>query len=347
MTESEASQQEQHSRPQRRSCFFILGHSLKLYIRHWKAFTLTLLWPVGQILLGMYASQILTLLFTQWAQPFFATFPVPVLSGVLLIALGSVFLILRGTWQYLVYWASLSINAWEAEEDRPIDFKGAYQSIVQTKKLSYSVLVATYFSLPLLVLIPVFIMSAVGALLGQQMLELLFIVGMLQSFVLSLGWILSLILFSFVFQVAAFEKGIPVNPGPTFMLSAKLVLKRFWETLGLQLIVFLTTNFLIPQPIVLLANLTQLSKPLDWLHHWLIRQLLTGNSQDLVGQPSLIENLLQNNEHLAQLLAQTLTAFTIGGTLTLLLLPFGTIVFTLLYKDILRCDRSKKTLLSI
>lgn len=274
--------------------------------------------------------------------------PAPLaLGGMVLIAALSITLIVRGTWQYLVYWASFCLNAWQAEEGQPIQIREAYQSIIQNKKRPYAILVGTYFALPLVALLPVLIMLVMGIFLGNQMQELLLIVGMLQSLVLSLAWLFSLILFSFVFQVAAFEKGIPASPGPTFMLSSKLALKRFWETLSLQLIVFLTANCLIPQPVVFIANLTRISAPLDWLHLWLIRETIGANAEEIALQSPLLGQMVNPHSQLVQEVAKALSAVAIGSTITLLLLPLGTLVFTLLYKDILRCDRSKNTLLGI
>lgn len=347
MTIPETSQPEPDKRPQRQGVYQILGRSLKLYARHWKPLTLTLLWPLGQVWLGIYASQILPLFFMRWMAPHFAYFPVPILGGILLITLLCVALMLRGTWQYLVYWASLCLNAWQVEEGQPINTRAAYLSMVQDKKLPYSVLIGTYFTLPLIVFLPFLVMLTLSLMLGQPLQELLLLVGILQSAVLSLVWLFSLILFSFTFQVAAFENGIPVHPGPTFRLSAKLALKRFWDTLVLQLIVFLITNCLIPQPIVLLASLTRISQPLDWLHLWILQETLGHSAQDLLTTSPLLAALLNPNGALFPELARALTAISIGSVVTMLLLPFGTLVFTLLYKNILRYDRSKKTILGI
>lgn len=345
MTEAGTARPESHKPPQRRSCRAILGRSLTLYGRHWRRFTSALLWPVAQIMLGAYASQILPLFFLTIAAPYTFGFPWLVLGVVLVIAFLSMLLMLRGTWQYLVYWASLSENAWEAEEEQFIDFRMAYEGLLLQKRTAYTVLLCAYFGLPFIAVLPLLVLAPLGALLGQSMLELLLLLGVLQSLSLALIWVFSLILFSFVFQIAAFENGLPVNPGHVFTLSVKLVLKRFWSTVCLQIAVFLTANFLIPQPLVWLARITHISAPLDWLHGWLLRETLRGNESIWQNLPFL--GGLMTDEQLTQLFIHALTDMTLATTITLLLLPFGTFVFTLLYKDILRCDRSKKTLLGV
>lgn len=343
MTEAGTVRQESHKPPQRRTFLAILGRSLMLYGRHWQRFTSVLLWPVAQILLGIYASQVLPLLFLNIAIPYASGFPWFLIGGVLILALLSMLLMLRGTWQYLIYWASLCENAWEAEEERFIDFRMAYEGLLLQKRTAYTVLLCAYFGLPFIALLPLLVLAPLGGLLGQSMLELLLVLGVLQSMILTVVWFFSLILFSFVFQIAAFENGLPVNPGHVFMLSAKLVLKRFWSTLFLQITVFLTTNLLIPHPLIWLARMTHLSAPLDWLHGWLLRETLRGDESVLQSLPFI--GGLMTDEQLSGVLIHSLTDMTLVSTVTLLLLPFGTFVFTLLYKDILRCDRSKKTFL--
>jgi hypothetical protein len=348
MTSSEARadkpETSQHGPPQSRSAGAILGQSLKLYARQWKAFTGVLIWPIGQMILGVYGSQIINLWLLEQNQALAMRFPWAAIGLIIVVTLLCTGLILRGGWQFMLYWASLCLNAWEAENGQPLDFKKAYLSLAREKKGPYAILACTYFSLPILTFLPVIFLSLLGAFLGPNMLELLMLAGLVQSLLLGGLWVVSLIPLTFIFQIAAFENGLPTNPAHTFLLSCKLVLKQFWRTTSLQITVFLLTNILIPQPLVWLFRLFRLSAPLDQLHGWLIEQLMLG----LDGEPAfknlhLWENLLGEGFSWVQFLSQTLTDLGLSCTLTLLLLPVGTLAFTLLYKDILKCDRSKKT----
>ncbi len=333
-----------HRPPQGRSPGALLGHALSLYARHWKAFTGVLIGPVAQMVVGVYGSQIINLWLLDQNQALAMRYPWVAIGLTIVVTLLCTGLILRGGWQYMLYWASLCLNAWEAENGQPLDFKKAYQSLSNTKKAPYAILACTYFSLPALALLPFIVLSLLGASLGPNMLELLMIAGVLQSLLLGALWVASLIPLTFTFQIAAFENGLPFNPIHTFLLSSKFVLKQFWKTTCLQITVFLLTNILIPQALVWLFRLLKLSTPLDQLHSWLIQQLVTGMEGEMsFNSLPLWKSLLGEDFSWIRLLSQTLTDLGLSCTLTLLLLPLGTLVFTLLYKDILKCDRSKKT----
>ncbi len=339
-----------HKRPQPQSTTQLLSQGTRLYLKHWQPFTKVLLWPILQIYLGIYVSQVLTLALIDWmnacCQPFVSeNWWVP-LTAILLVLLASVSLIFRGSWQYLIYWASLCINTWEAMEGQFVDFQTAFNQFIWQKQTAYTMLIFTYFALPLVTLLPAILLGLLGLLIGPQMLELLLLVGIVQSTLLMVCWLISLVGLSFVFQISAFEKGIPIDPRHTFLYSVKLVLKRFGTTVKLQLLVYLLTNLIIPFPLVLVCRLLHLSQPLDALHLWILQKTLSG-TPDLWQQIPFVDFLPVPVTQLNSLLAQGLTDMALGILITLLLLPFGTILFTLLYKDILKCDRSKKTILGI
>ncbi|WP_303673836.1 hypothetical protein [Vampirovibrio chlorellavorus] len=333
-----------HRPPQGRSPGAILAHALSLYAKHWKAFTCALIGPVTQMVAGAYGSQGINLWLLDQNQVLAMRYPWTAIGLSIVITLLCTGLMLRGGWQYVLAWASLCLNAWEAENGQPLDFKKAYQSLSAAKKAPYAILACTYFSLPALAFLPFIFLALLGVFLGPSMLELLIIAGILQSLLLGALWVASLIPLTFTFQIAAFENGLPANPVHTFLLSSKFVLKQFWKTTCLQITVFLLTNILIPQPLIWLFRLFQLSAPLDQLHRWLIQQLMAGmgTEGDFNSLP-LWKSLLGEDFSWVQRLSQTLTDLSLSCTLTLLLLPLGTLVFTLLYKDILKCDRSKKT----
>jgi hypothetical protein len=332
--------------PQRQNFLAILWRSLRLYGKHLKAWTGVLIWPVAQIFLGVYISLNLCLMVMDIPPPFLAKFSGLILGGLVLMMGFSASLLMRGAWQYMIYWASLCINAWEAEQDAPLDFKGAYQKLLQNKKMAYGILTATYFSLPLITLMPILVVSLLGVMWGQGALDIFLLAGFLLSLFLILIWLFSLIALSFIFQIAAFENGIPINPIPVFAHSLKLTLKRFGSVFLLQILTALITNCLIPQPLVWLARITHLSAPLDGLHQKLIQSMISGNEALWRESPWLADTLFSNPTVL-QLFAQVLSDLCLASLITMMLLPLGTLIFTFLYKDILKCDRSKKTRIGI
>lgn len=349
MTNSEIQASEPHRGPQRQTSLQILSRALTLYKQHWRPFTRVLLAPVVEIFIGLYASLALSQGFINWltacCQTLIADNLWLAIGSVLLIVLACLSLTVRGTWRYLIYWATLCENAWEADQGEYIDFERAREQFLLHKQTAYSILATTYFSLPIIALIPILLMTALGLFLGENLLQLLMVAGGLQSLILLTCWGFSLILLSFVFQVAAFEKGIPLNPSPTFILSVKLALKRFSTTMCLQAAVFLLTNVLAPLPIIWLGRLTTISTLLDWLHLQLFGEAIR-QCQTIMGGVPLLSDVVQGPGFVTAMV-QASTDLTLSFLITLLLLPFGTFAFTLLYKDILKCDRSKKTFLGI
>lgn len=302
-----------------------------------------MLWPVAQIFIGVYSSQMLCLLVMDINPILLFKFSWLILGGLVVMMGLSAALTIRGAWQYMVYWASLCLNAWEADQGTPPDFKKAYQSMVQNKKMGYGTLTSIYFGLPLITIMPILLFSLLGSLVGPAAMEVLFWAGLLQSLILMVVWLFSLIPLSFIFQIGAFENGIPINPIPVFGLSLKLTLKRFGSVFILQVITFLITNCLIPQPLVWLARFTHLNAPLDWLHMKLIQSMISGK-EALSHESPWLGDILLSDPAVIQFIAQTLSDICLASLITMLLLPLGTLIFTILYKDILKCDWSKKTL---
>ncbi len=328
------------------SLWAILKQTLRYYRRHGPAFTRVLLLPVAQLTLSAYGcvalvNWLVDYLITQ--QPDFVEHNKPlVLACIGLICLAALFGVIRGGWQYVVYWASLNRNTLEAIEHRPIDFRAAYQHVAEGQQRPYQSLLLAYCALPLAACLPVLLAPALGGLLSNANAlagPALLLGAILFSGLLFIIWLVAAVFLSFVFQLAALEP-LPANPVIPCLRSAQLVRQRFGATLGLQAILLIATNYLLNLPLALLLRALRLSLPLDALHRWIVASTLEGahiNARNgLQAQAlSLVES------HLPEL-AASVTDSVLMLLITALLLPLGTFAFTLLYRDILNCPQNHR-----
>jgi hypothetical protein len=324
-----------------KSLWTILGETLYYYRQHGVFFTQVLLLPIFQITLAFYVCILLTnwlVNFLVQNHPVFVQkHPILVITTLLLIGLIGIFWVIRGGWHYLVYWTALNINACEAIEHKPINFKDAYQTIANQKKQAYKMLVIAYGLLPLLACLPICLTALLGILMGGSPFESLVPFSLLFSGLLSgtllILWLVATLFLSFIFQIAAFEP-ISRNPIPNYLRSSQWVLQRFGTTLGIQVILLISTNYLLNLPIVLLFRVLRFSQPLDWIHQWLLQTMLEG-SHASNSIPMMLQSYLPD-------LAKTTTDSVLMLLITALLLPLGTFAFTLLYRDITQSQNTQK-----
>lgn len=313
----------------------ILKETIRLYKRAGLNFTRVLLPPVGLMALTFYGfTLLLTLINNQIIHHprLVQAHPLEFILLSLLLALVAIVLVLKGGWQYLVYWASLNRNAQEAIENRSPDFRGAYHHIAKEQGWPYKTLVAMYCALPLLACLPVLLAPILGGFAGaehQWAAPVFMLGGIVFSGLLLLLWLLAAVFFTFIFQITAFE-GLSASPARAFLQSARLTLQRFGTTLALQVILLISTNYLLNYPMALLLRVLRLSQPLDQLHQWILMSYLDGLEPTTPLQEQAM-SLLQG--HLPDL-AAGLTDSLLMVLITALLLPLGTFAFTLLYRDI-------------
>lgn len=333
----------------RLSLWRILQQTLAYYRQHGAAFTRVLLLPVAQMALASYGCVALVNGLVDYAitqqTDLVQNHLWLVLTLIGLICLMALFFVIRGGWQYVVYWASLNRNALEAIEQKPIDFKAAYQAVSQQQKRPYQLLLAIYCALPLGASLPVLLTPLlIGLFSGMSELAgpLLLLVSCLLSGLLLSIWLVAAVFMSFIFQIAGLEP-LPGSPAATLLYSARLTLQRFWATLGLQVILLIVTNYLLNLPLALLLRLLHLSQPLDALNQWLIQSTLEG--AHISAKTDMQAQLLSLADSHVPELAASVTDAILMLLITALLLPLGTFAFTLLYRDILAHFKTDKTAL--
>jgi hypothetical protein len=323
----------------------VMRRTLAMARSHGAAFMRVLLLPVGKVLLGFYGSLAGSLFISQWAtQPerllFFQQYSVLFIALLLVILLLGLGLCFQGFWEYLIYSVSLCRNVREVSEthseNRPPDFKTAYLEIDRHRKA----LLARWAGI-VLVLLPLFpLLPAVGlplltALIPQLpigVMALSVLAGLLLGGLLGLVWLVMQILLTYGLQALALTEA-PSNVMTLAQDSMRLTRQRPWLTLGLQVVLFLCTNYLFTVPLVALLRFARLLAPLDDLHGWLSGILLADGMEQMthLDLGALGAPLLAQLESLRPSLVSGLTDAAVGGSITLLLLPLGTMAFTLVY----------------
>lgn len=314
-------------------------HTLLLYKKHGISMTRVLVWPTLQIMLGAYGCLALSYVFINAAATTYRAIFVEQYLWLTFVILALIFVLtmgpfFRGFWQYLIYMASLNLNVAEALENRPIDCKAAYQAITSEKEKPYFAMLLAYFvafvagSVPFMLIAPLVAIAKVMGAFPEWLGNIAYLLLLLPALAV---WIL----LTFTFQIVAFK---PVSKNPLHILkrSVTLVWTRPIATTGFQILLLALTSTLIPLPIAWFLRLTRLSTPLDWFHTWMLRLVLEGtapandawstipNYMELYGQ---IEGQIGD-------IAKYLTESCIVSLVMGLLLPLGTIAFSLLYRDL-------------
>ncbi len=330
-----------------RSVGRILKESFQRYFRQFGPFTRPLVLPVLYKLVGgilavlgpfLFVDLFMTSLDTEeyrhlglWY--FQQSFPVRTLLMALVVVPG-IFLFTRGFWLYLVYMASLNINAVEALAGQTPDFRAAYAHI---RPLPYTRLLLLLLSiwLPSLMLylltfaLPGIIPVPAGALLIMG-------ICLLGSILAALAAVLLSVYLSVSFQVFALE-GQDRAPS-VLKRSILLVWRNFWRTLLLLLVMGIVTTVALPFLVNLVLDLTRLSDVLVIPARYFVDQLLAylapgelGALFNTGGAYAILYPVLVAE---SAALARDLLHSIIATVITLLVLPLGTFASTLLYLDL-------------
>ncbi len=316
------------------------------------SFTWALVPAVAQLLVGIYIAMMGSLWFETWmasaAQVDYAmTHPSLVVIAILLIGGGGLFLFFRGSWQYLVHWVSLCRNVQEFVDGETPDFRAAYADWFGPDAGQNKVLLAEWLvlwcCLPALPLLPLVGLPLLGALLAVPpgVSIALMIVGFLAGGLFGLVWLGLQFLLTYGFQVVALE-GQGESLWPLLWRSGRLAVRHPWLTLLFQVVLFVSTNFVLVVPVVKLLRVIRVLAPLDAVHQWLAG-VLAGNASELLQNAGVLQQVTTPLKllHVDLLtVGPSITDSVVGLTITLLLLPLGTLVFTLTYLEMCRAEQS-------
>jgi hypothetical protein len=329
----------------------ILEQTARQYFRHASILTRPLLLPLLKIILGGYSCLALNYLFINtlsapehfsWAAQNLGL----IFSGMLMITVATLWFFVAGFWELLVYFVSLNRNAMEIFCKQPAQTDLAYKTVVKSNAGAYQILLLAYVLIPLLLFI--LLSSASWGLLASQsggdiLATVASMAGVLALQLVGLiAWLAIGVLFTFVFQIAAFEK-LPLNPLPVMLRSCQLVFARWPAILALHITLALLTTVIAPWTATTLLRLSRLVWPLDQFHLWLGRLIVQGaepvdaTSSLIPGYDQLFQNITQQLPAIAASCSDILISFVV----TTLLLPLGALAFTRLYWDI-QLQREKK-----
>ncbi len=303
----------------------ILKRSFMLYKQSGFAFTRVLILPVLQILAGIYGALALNFWYTHVMLENYGTLIGEHiwqwLGGLAVILTAALLLFKKGFLETTLLVASLNRNVLEVLQGKPPDFKTAYHNFAKTRWRAYTLLLSAYMLLLVPVILPLVLALPLAASAGDFASVVLFM-GLLGTLVLGCLWLVSCVLLTFIFQIAAFEP-LPLNPWPTFMQSARLVWRAPFRTLFLQVILLVLTSYILPWPVIMLLRLAHATVPLDMWHTWMLTTFMDNATLDV----SMLDLLESNLPAVAALFTDSL----VGMVVTMLLLPLGTFAFTLLY----------------
>lgn len=316
-------------KPQVRSLWAILQDATGLYVKHWLPFTTILVKSVGFLTIGSFISLlgpiwVINLLEKQAS----LVNPVVLILTMAIPLVPGTYLFLQGFWEYLVYTVSLNLNTVEAENRQPFDFSGAYQSILR-KSGAYGNL--------LLALAAIWTPSVVCFFLPQWVMPslLMTLAGFILGGILSLAAAIFSIYFSLSLQVLAFEP-VSLNPMPILKRSYHLVEGSFGRVLVLVVGIGVLMNFLLPLLVTSVFALTHLT---DVLAPLLIQNLMSEvfanvKLSALFGEGGMFT---MADEYMASHLpamSRSMFDVILSNLVTFFVLPYGTMVFTLLYSDL-------------
>lgn len=329
----------------------VLRETFALYRRHGVAFTVVLLPSLFSVLLGAYGGLLLSDGLIQMStnselrlQPYYGLLMILLLG---LIGFGTIFCVLQGSWKYLIYCASLNINAVEVSQGKPPDFRRAYHEIAVSRSVRFQRLMTVYCALPLLFPFMLFIpYGAIHTLIVssgiapqvQSLLVLLFgILGFVWIILFGILGFALMMLSSFILQIVAIEPTASVYS--VFKRSARLVLNQFWSVTGLQLLLGLMNSYFLPAPVIFVLRKLQLLSFADRTHQWLIQKALevyTGPIKGFLADNvwfTVVQDYLPNT-------ASSATDMVIAYFIAALLLPLGTFAFTLFYLNGIKSENS-------
>ena len=331
---------------QKQSIVDIFMASTRLYAKHGWPLTRPLVLPMLYQLFGIYGSIAGSYYLLDY-------FEARILAGdtqaftllwvtVLPWTLFTVGVFCMGFWQYIVYFASLNINCAELVQEKTPDFKAAYKAI-EAKTWPY-VLILKLLILVQIAWFFVFFGSFALALYVKTppINVIICLTGMGVSMVLALAGVILSVYFSMSFQVLAFEE-VPLNPITTAQKSFSYIWKNFWRTVLLLLIMLALTAFIAPTLFTVIARPLYLLYPVDVFHQWFVGMVIEGMQPSLDFSVDVPLGPFSKTIHLGRFFTEQVPSLAamcsdslVGLLITALMLPWGTMAYTLLYGD-LRC----------
>jgi len=299
-----------------------------------------LITPLLMQFVGFYGSVLFSFCLMDWAVGSGSQGNLAVAMGfslvVFVVGLLGLGLFMKGFWEFLVLFVTLNTVA-EAHLDRSAVKTALIQAREQLKPQKGA------YSIYLFIVMLVQIIVAVLVVIPFIPLTVIFMndpiklnwINELSGVILTLAMLIVYTPFSFGFQALAFSSS---RQSGTQLVQESLRVSRghYWRALVLLIVCAVVTIGILPWAVEVLLRLTGFIKPLDTLHNWIVSQWLR-SVQELPGGDLLAQGYVSQLTEIGQKLTHDFLVFLISS----LLLPWGTFVYALLYKDIQAIEDAK------
>lgn len=305
--------------------FAIIFKSLMIYIKNFLPLTRVTLFPVFGQFIGLilifyptylYREQYLVKLSAENLQQNL----IFVLLGALLIVIPGFVIFTKAFWDYMIITASLNTMVSDIIKNGKFNNFKAHNNSVKSRTRDYVILlfVLTLFwigllFLPYLVCIPV---AVVNSALITPVFSIMMFISMIFAVVLSVNH-------SLAFQIFSFESKSTLE---TIKRSWYLIKNNFWRTFFMGIILLAITWWFVPNFFSVLFE----------------KSFLFGYSVmpfeayvNLFSKNQVFVEFLSKANLTAHTLSADLVLITVGVIISSIMLPLGSVCFTLLYFDIL------------
>ena len=311
--------------------FAIIFKSLMLYIKNFLPLTRVTLFPVFGQLIGLilifyptylYREQFLVKLSAQNLQQNL----VFVLLGLILIVVPGFAIFMKAFWDYMIITASLNTMVSDIVKNGNLGNSNNHNNSVKLRTREYIILlfVLTLFwllllFLPYLVCIPVAIFSFT---LVMPVFSLMMLIYGIFTVVLSVNH-------SLIFQIFSFESKSTIE---IIKKSWYLIKGNFWRTCFMGIILLAITWWFVPN---FFSSIFEKSSLLGY-------SVLPFKAYvNLFSQNPIFVEFLTKAKLTTYTLSENLALITVGIVISSMMLPLGSICFTLLYFDILERKNTK------
>ena len=304
-----------------RNYWQIIADGLRLYKKYWLALTLPLLAPWFQIVLGSFLWVALPVNLFEHIKNI--DIAVPVFLFLFFVAmLPGMLLFFRGFWHYLQFYSALNIMVRDV-----IEYGGCDPEVsclkVQSRSTDFGLLLGFFCIVALipLILTAMFALPVALIQLSEPVPSIILGLGL---FVFTFLVLLVINYFSLSFQIFVFE---PDGCFKVLDKSIKLVKQQYLKCFLILLTGIILISALLPWVVSFTLNLTHLLWLFNFPSQWLVNLYL--NQVDFSQLPAELASVKQQ----APIISLALTDLMCQGTVTVLLLPLGSLWHTLLYGD--------------
>ncbi len=330
-------QQLEQNAKQSKSIVALFQQSSVLYFKNIGVLTPPIILPVVFQVIGIVLAMGLPLYCAIFFQQTMLQYPFIARQGaIVLLSLPGVILMSVALWHYLVWMVALCHSAKALLSGEPLpDFKRAYKQVHQKR---YSKLLIVLSVLWLLGLIVYGLGMLSTRFIEEPMLGLIVSLASLAALLMGVVFAaVASVFFCLSFQAFAFKDNERTSTWTILKSSVTVVRSKLFSVLVFSIIFCLMTGLLLPELFNQLLHLTGISQ---WLAEPLRLPIQTyfaniqSNVTQAIPNPLIQSFFIEFIKEVSSIeIAITIVDEFIASTITLLLLPWGTIGFTALYLD--------------